>query len=558
MKSISGLVTYLDEPVPDANILVKGTSNGVKTNDKGVFHIVAKKGEILVISYVGLQTVEITLTEKSSFLSIPLSSKVEELNEVVVKKNRHKTQKDLLADYPTNKSLIKTNWGILNEDHSSYSIMIFDGSNLRGVDFLASLQLLYPRMKINATRDKVYLPSYSSRDDITAIFDVDGFIYVTPPTFLSVEDIDRVAFLTRNGAFIRYGPQGTGGVIIINTKEQTRIDDLGVERTYDISALRDSIKTELNATKVFAPKVPGYMAAFNDATSERNAKEIFDNLERENVGITPYYYLETSNYFEKKWGDFQESDTILKMAEEKHPKDVNLLKALAFTWEQKGEWDNAYRLYLQVLKLRSRDGQSHLDLGKACSESGNYQKALGIYAKYARGVQQLDTILFGSFEADQIMITESNNILRLRGNELSIDGIAKSSEEELENQNTRLVFEWNNSQAEFELQFVNPRDNYDGWSNRGEGDNEEVISSQKGQGDTSKQFFLDNTLTGEWKVNINYFGNQTMDPTYLKVTTYFNYGKPTQTMDIKVFKLTEKQVNTKLLVVDNVEELITN
>src|SRR5690606_9747543 len=289
-----------------------------------------------------------------------------------------------------------------------------------------------------------------------------------------------------------------------------------------------------------------YMTAFNNATSELNAKEIFKNRNLENVGITPYYYLEVSNYFEKKWRDPQESDTILKVAEEKYAKDVNFLKALAYTWEQKGQLNNAYRLYLKILKLRSRDSQSHLDLGRTCSEMGNYQKALSIFSQYARGVQQLDTIPFGFFEADRIMITESNNIIGLNGNELSIKGIGIVSQDDLENQNTRLVFEWNNEEAEFELQFVNPRDNYDSWNSVVGGDNGEDLLRQKEQSNTSKQFFLDNTLKGKWRVNINYFGNRSTEPTYLKVTIYFNYGKSTQIRNIKVFKLDKKHINMQL------------
>jgi len=45
-----------------------------------------------------------------------------------------------------------------------------------------------------------------------AIFDVDGFIQETAPTYLSSHDIDRIAILERNAAISRYGPMGVGGV----------------------------------------------------------------------------------------------------------------------------------------------------------------------------------------------------------------------------------------------------------------------------------------------------------------------------------------------------------
>jgi hypothetical protein len=300
-KDISGVVTNMKERLSNVNILVKGTSSGIRTDNFGQFALKANVGDILVFSYVGMETVEVTIKEETISLNIMLTSRVEELNEVVIKKRKPKTQKDLLAAYPTNKRLLKTNWGIIDSDRSSYSMRLFDGNNLipAGTDFLASLQAQYPSMRISDNRDSVWLPNYTSKP-ATAIFDVDGFIYTTPPTFLSIEDIDRVAILTRNGAFIRYGSTGVGGVIIVNTKEQTRIDELGVKRKYNNSALVDSIYTELTKQELSEHKSPEYMSEYEQATSELKAIQILEEHGEASTEFPPSYYIDVSNYFDRR------------------------------------------------------------------------------------------------------------------------------------------------------------------------------------------------------------------------------------------------------------------
>tara|TARA_R110001599_G_scaffold19535_8_gene74782 strand:- start:999 stop:1814 length:816 start_codon:yes stop_codon:yes gene_type:complete len=244
--TISGKVTYMDQALPNANVVIKGTSIGTKTDIKGKYSIEVYPGNILAFTYLGMQTIEVDVDDTHNVMDIQLSEHVEELNEVVVKKRKRKSQKELLADYPTNTNLIKSSWGIMDKDRTSYSMRVIDGKNLMpsGIDFLDALLPWVPNMLIDRVTypldPRVYLTQYGSTKT-HVIFDVDGFVYEQAPTFISVHEIDRVAVLTRNGAFARYGPRGAGGVIIINTKEQTRIDDLGVKRIYSNSGLRDSI-----------------------------------------------------------------------------------------------------------------------------------------------------------------------------------------------------------------------------------------------------------------------------------------------------------------------------
>ncbi|MCM4153057.1 tetratricopeptide repeat protein [Arenibacter sp. N53] len=536
--TISGKVTYMGQALPNVNVVIKGTTDGTKTNAKGKYSIEVYPGNILVFTYLGMQTIEVAVDDTNNVLDLKLSEHVVELDEVVIKKRKRKSQKELLADYPTNTNLIKSSWGIMDKDRTSYSIRVIDGKNLMpaGLDFLDALLVWVPNMVIdrvtNPLDPRAYLPQYGSTQG-PAIFDVDGFVYEQAPTFISVHEIERVAVLTRNGAFARYGPRGAGGVIIINTKEQTRIDDLGVERHYNNSGLRDSIYDQFAIKQVYVPEIPEYIEEYSLADSEEKANQIFEN-QKTRFNNSPYYLLELSQYFKDTWGDTKKSLALLDTMTRKFAHDAMALKALAYRYEKLGSLESALQQYLKVLKLRPRDAQSHRDLANAYDEIGNYQKALHIYSRYELAVDDLDSVPFYKYGTDALMTTERMNIIKLNAGKFFLE--SGSLEESTSNPESRVLFEWNNNAAEFELQFVDPEKYYDGWEYTVE-TKETELSAAILKGYSSKQFFLDDNLKGEWVVNISYFGNGTQDPTYLKVTTFFDYGTSAQRKAVKVFKL---------------------
>ncbi len=536
--TISGKVTYMDQALPNANVFIKGTNVGTKTDTKGKYSIEVSPGNIITFSYLGMQTNEVAVDGVNNVLDIKLSENVEELDEVVVKKRKRKSQKELLEEYPTNTNLIKSSWGIIDKDRTSYSMRVIDGKNLMtsGVDFLDALLPWVPNMIIdrvtNPLDPRVYLPQYASTK-VPVIFDVDGFVYEQAPTFISVHGIERVAVLTRNGAFARYGSRGAGGVIIINTKEQTRIDDLEVKRIYNNSGLRDSINDQLAIKPAYVAEIPEYIKEYSLADTEDMADRIFEN-QNARFGNSPYYLLDISEYFRNTWGSNKKSIALLDTMARQFAHDAIALKALAYRYEKLGSFESALQQYLAILKLKPRDAQSHRDLANAYNEIGNYQKALHIYSRYELAVNDLDSVPFDKYGTDELMTTERMNIVKLNAGKFSLE--SGTLEESTANPGNRILFEWNNNAAEFELQFVDPEKYYDSWEYTVE-TKEAALSEEILKGYSSKQFFLDDDLKGEWVINISYFGNGSQDPTYLKVTTFFDYGTLEQRQATKVFKL---------------------
>ncbi len=552
IRRIRGKVTTEGKPLKNVNIRVKNISKGVLTNAKGTYEIEASVGSVLVFSYVGLQAVEVTIDAENNVYNLKMSPEVQELDEVVVKRKRPFTQKELLAEYPTNKNLIKTSWGILDKDRASHSMRIIDGSEIlpTGHDFLTSLRSHFPNMRV--FRDtfpiSVYFPNAGILNPPPAIFDVDGFIYEQAPTWIVPAEIDRIAVMKRNGAIIRYGNAGVGGVIIINTKEKTRVDELGVERVYDNADLMDSLVGQVIEKRRFKVITPNYIDEYKALQSEKKALDLFSEQQKRFEGKY-YYFLDMSEYFRNKWGNERKAQEVLEDLKTRFSDDAVALRALAYRYEEIGQNEKALEIYLKILRIKSREAQSYRNVANAYNEVNRFQRALSYYARFETAVKTLDTLAYDKYGADFLMTTESDNILRLHESQFEIDTVLRP-EDNLVDQNVRLLFEWNRPNADLKLRVVSPDDYYDEW----EAPSADSIERTKGY--LSKQFFLDQDFKGEWQIHCEYFGDQSEAPTYLKVTAFFDYGLPTQSKQSKVFKLYEEDVRLKLLSVFTQEKFI--
>ena len=83
-KTITGVVMDSQESIIGANVMVKGTTNGTIPDFEGKFTLSnVPEGAILQISYIGYQSMEIKVGNRTSF-TIKLKEDSQALDEVVV------------------------------------------------------------------------------------------------------------------------------------------------------------------------------------------------------------------------------------------------------------------------------------------------------------------------------------------------------------------------------------------------------------------------------------------------------------------------------------------
>ena len=85
-KTVSGKITAAEDGsgLPGVNVVLKGTSSGAVTDVDGNFKMVVPgDGGVLVFSFIGFQTQEVTIGNQS-VINISLNAEVTQLSEIVV------------------------------------------------------------------------------------------------------------------------------------------------------------------------------------------------------------------------------------------------------------------------------------------------------------------------------------------------------------------------------------------------------------------------------------------------------------------------------------------
>jgi tetratricopeptide (TPR) repeat protein len=280
------------------------------------------------------------------------------------------------------------------------------------------------------------------------------------------------------------------------------------------------------------------------SSSFEDAKEVY-MTNKNKYSNSAYFFIDAYNYFYEDLKEEEYADAVIKDNFRLFEGNAVLLKALAYSYDNQERFKKSHELYKEVFILRPNYSQSFLDVANSYRNIKSNKLAAGIYARYDYLIEEsfikADTTAF-----DKILQREYNNLLALHKNEImdSKKSIKVYVAEE-DFKGTRLVFEWNDSEAEFDLQFVNPGNQYHMWKHS-LADNSEVIYNEKDFGYNTTEYLIDGSLPGTWQVNVNYLGNKSLTPTFLKATVYYNYGTRSQRKEVKTFKLSLKNVNQEL------------
>lgn len=559
-NTVKGKVTQMDSPLANVQISIIDSETATKTDANGFYQISAEPRDVIQYTYPGLNDVQILVEDVTRILNIEMSQEIHQLDEVTVKGSNRKSQNELQQEYSYNPNLIKTAYGILDSETAPGKIRFLQENQINdvGICILDLMKNEFPG--VNVVGDCVYggliyirgLNSVSQAPP--AVYDVDGQVLTQTPTWIAPAAIQRLAVLNNLAMTTRYGSIGAGGVIVINTKASAYsrtvdgkpIDYAKVKNNkYDNSALN---------TVDFKEGRPNYLIELLGAGTEEDAKAIYAKQIKK-YSSSFYYVLDAYDYFSNRWNNQDFADMIVEDNKSIISSNPIALKSLAYIYQAEGQFKKANKLYENVYTLRAEYAQSYLDLANSYRELGLNQKAAAMYMRY--DYLLAEELLEKEEQVKTIMDRDLNNLISLKGADLVSTDRVNEIKLDDDFKGTRLVFEWSDSEAEFELQFVNPEKRYYK-SEHSLVANAERIQSEKRSGFSSEEYLIDDTLRGNWLVNATYLGNKSLTPTYLKATVYYNYGSASQRKEIKVFKLGLRNVNQQLFSVSNAVSMVAN
>lgn len=539
-KEISGFITSLKSPLAGVNIIVENGTNGTKTNTKGYYSISVKKGEIITFSYVGMKTIQVVVEDVTKVLNIEMTFADTMLDEVTIKGKNS-------LDFGTKSKIntFSTRRGTINTKKIGYGISFINGKNLNlaATSLGRALQgkLAGYRLATDAYGNEyAYLRSgFSLNLPTYAIWDVDGVIYQSPPP-LNLNDIEDVGVIRSLAGTNSYGTAGKGGVIVVRTKNATYTKD--IYSKLNPYTNKEYYNKDALSYKKIKFNQPEHLTFFDTITNSNSAYNYYLKI-RSSFENRPNFHFDIADYFLKSHNDLIKYQAILLDLEEYTSNNAENLKAIAYKYQKHELHQKALEVYKKVFRLRPNYAQSFRDLANTYMHLKEYQNAWKIYKYYLQKGYKLEENAIGT-----IMYREMEALYMLKKEEANIKDIFERKENSSStiSSDIRLVFEWNTSEAEFALEFVNPQQqSY--LIEHSLAESNDLILDEKIKGYSSKEFIIEKMKDGNWLVNINYLGNKKYIPTYLKLTVYYNWARPNQTEQIKVFKLTAKDLKINLL-----------
>ncbi len=258
-KEISGTVTSSSDstPIPGVNVVVQGTNTGTETDFDGKYIINASKGDVLVFSYVGMETKNLTVGD-SQTINVSMTEDSQQLSEVIitalgVKKTRKSltyAAQDVKAEELSR--VKQTNpmnslSGKVSGISISRSASGLGGSakvTLRGNASLGSNQPLYVVDGIPLSN-----PTTSQPTSTFGAFDGGNRDGGDALSLINPDDIESISVLKGASASALYGSAGLNGVILITTKK-------GKNGGFKV-----------NYSSGYTMDQPAYMMKFNDKTT---------------------------------------------------------------------------------------------------------------------------------------------------------------------------------------------------------------------------------------------------------------------------------------------------
>lgn len=223
-QQITGTVSDATSPLPAVTVTVKGKTSGTLTDQNGYFSITAAVGDILVFSFMGYKTVEITVNNQNT-IKVQLKEDATALKEVVVNAGYYSVK-----DKERTGSIVKiTSKDIENQPVSN--VLAAMQGRMAGVDIIqdggtAGGGFQIKIRGLNSLRADGNAPLYII-DGVPYSSETIGYAQTTtgmatptsPLNSINPADVESIEILKDADATAIYGSRGANGVVLITTKK---------------------------------------------------------------------------------------------------------------------------------------------------------------------------------------------------------------------------------------------------------------------------------------------------------------------------------------------------
>jgi len=311
-KEISGIITYEGAPLSNVNILIKNSEKGTSTNNKGVYKIRAKEGDILQFTHINMKAIEVLIEDITTILNISMKAANNELDEVIISSKKKNKQTGL---YPKKPKKISSGGFTIDTRRTGYSVRYISGEelNLSGISIGRALQGKIASYKLVV--DEFGNEYAKLRDTGTlltvkyAIWVVDGQVYNFAPP-IPLENIKEVAVLRSLAGVNRFGSEAIGGAIIINTTVGNFDPVKDVYSEENPYTNKEYYNEDAVAYNLLSSAKSDYIIELESISNSNKAFKKYKELLSEHQDKSGFY-LNVANSFKFKYNDFENYKRVL-------------------------------------------------------------------------------------------------------------------------------------------------------------------------------------------------------------------------------------------------------
>jgi len=540
-KTYYGKIYSQNKIITDVNLSIENSNNVIKPNKDGSYKIDAKLGDVLVFSSNGKKIAEKKL-EDNKHNNIWIDNGEVKFDEVTVTGKKNKISSD---------NMVTTGYGKQKKESLGYAVQTVKGEDLpdsattvsdavngkftglkKGTNDDLSQSVIRGATSINLNNYALIIVDGAPIDRSSSAGGDFGGSRLALTDFVDPSNIADITVLKGLAATNRYGSEGSNGVILITTKTGSYNNNGSNTDTKNTALAKNNIyKKKVNSKK--QSLITPYLSELNKKTNFEEAYRTYLD-QRIIYWDEPFYFIDVFDFFVEE--NEKRAHQILSNIVEQENSSIIALRGLLFKANPKMNTQLTLNAANIMLKKFPEQIQSYLDVALANKKAGNYQKSLDILLGIVDGTINSKLNFFG---LQKIAENEIRHLISKKRSQLKIDKIPKEYLSNLK-LDARIIFDWNNPEAEFELQFVNPTKRFFKWKHSQ--DNSSEIVDELKNGYSQKEFEIEGGEKGEWIINVKYLGNRSSSktPTLLKCTVQHNFGKSNQRDEEHIIRLYKK------------------
>jgi TonB-linked SusC/RagA family outer membrane protein len=248
---ITGRIISSDDqsPIPGASIKIKNSSQGTLSDGNGAFALNASPTDVLVISFIGYKSSEVTVGSRTS-INVTLQQEDNNLNEIVVTGYTAQRKKDLTG-----------------------AVAVVDVAQLKSQPAASAVEALQgkaPGVQIvndgaPGSTPQIRVRGVTTINNNDPLYVVDGVPYEGKLSWLNQNDIESMQVLKDASSASIYGARANNGVVIITTRKGIQgPPKISFDTYYGLQAPRKSTFPEMMNPQQYAEYV---FATFRNANT---------------------------------------------------------------------------------------------------------------------------------------------------------------------------------------------------------------------------------------------------------------------------------------------------